>query len=116
MIQTEQGTLKLQGWQRQKEPDPAICERLRQYISEIIFSRWNMEHKPCTLTYINSKVQARIAIEYGTLWPTQWRIVGKRTVDRRVNEVADPRFYKDGVAKVVAVTSGLYEPNPELFK
>lgn len=45
-----------------------------------------------------------------------WKIPGKRTIDRRVNEAADPRFYDDGVPKIVAVTAGVYAPNAQLFK
>jgi len=33
-----------------------------------------------------------------------------------VNEAASPLYYEDGVPKIVAVTSGIYQPNPVLFE
>lgn len=111
------GTEKLDGWQPQPKPDEEMCKRLRQYIVEAVFARWNDKIKPSTLVSIFYRVNDRISKER-TLgrWPREWKNPGKRTIDRRVNEAADPRFYEDRVPKIVAVTAGEYQPNPKLFE
>ena len=110
------GTEKLKDWKPQPKPNEEMCKRLRQYIVEAVFARWNKEIKSSTLMNIFYRVQDRIH-EERTLgrWPKEWKQPGKRTIDRRVNEAADPRFYQNGVPKIVAVTAGEYQPNPKLF-
>lgn len=95
-------TEKLPSWRAQGIPlDEAEREHLRQLCIEAVFSIWNRERRPAQLTEI-------------------WNIVkvkthhGKRTVDRRVNEAASPLF-GGAVPRIVAVTSGVYQPNPKLF-
>lgn len=118
------GTQKLAGWEPQEKPDEELCKRLRQYILEVVFAVWSEHKKPVAMSpqkpghfFIARGVQKKIraAQEKGE-WPQEWGHVGKRTIDRRVNEAADPRFYKDGIPKIVAVTAGVYQPNPALFK
>ena len=48
-------------------------------------------------------------------WPHATYMRSKRFVDRRVNEAASPLYAEGGVPKIVAVTSGIYQPNPILF-
>ena len=96
-------TQKLLSWRPQGIPlDEAEREALRQLCIEAVFSIWNQEHRPAQLTEI-------------------WNIVkpkthhSKRTVDRRVNEVASS-LYSGAMPKVVSVTAGVYMPNPVLFE
>jgi hypothetical protein len=51
------------------------------------------------------------------VWPKVWLRPSKRTVDRRVNECADPRFadMDVGFPKLMCVKAGWYQPNPHLF-
>ena len=111
-------TAKLDGWQPQGMPNKELCERLRQYVKEAIFARWNTLNKPSTLQQIYISVHHRIEKERRIgWWPKEWGTPGKRTVDRRVNECADPDFYpRTRVAKIVAVTAGTYRPNMRLYE
>lgn len=113
----QKGTLKLDGWKPQRMPDPEMRARLRQYIREVVFSKWNTNYKPVGLMTIFYLVQDRVLKDREKgVWPKEWGVPGKRTIDRRVNEAANPKFYGDQTPKIVAVTAGLYQPNPELFK
>lgn len=114
----------MSDWQPQAQPDEELCKRLRQYVLEVVFAVWNKHKRPVAMSpqkpgqfYIAQGVQKKIrqAREKGE-WPKEWGYVGKRTIDRRVNEAADPRFYEDGIPKIVAVTAGVYQPNPSLFE
>ena len=77
-----------------------------------------MKHRPATLLNIFYRVGDQIAMLREICeWPFQGWSPSKRTTDRRVNEAADPRFYENGVPKIVAVTAGVYCPNvPEIVK
>ena len=111
------GTQKLLGWEPQEKPDEEVCKKLRQYIVEAVFSFWAERKKPTSLIGIFFRVNSRISKECKMgLWPRRLGHPGKRTIDRRVNEAADPRFYENGVPKIVAVTAGVYQPNPVLFE
>jgi hypothetical protein len=107
---------KLPGWRQQKQPNEEMCNRLRQYIVEAVFARYNEKHKPSNLLNIYLNVDARIEREWPVIWPKRWGKPSKRTVDRRVSEAADPRYYPDNLPKIVAVTAGVYTVNPVLFK
>ena len=108
------GTMKLKQWKPQPKPNEEMCKCIRQLVVEAIMGYWTTEHKPSTLMRVFCRVQDRIKeLKAMGNWP--WKIPGKRTVDRRVNEAADPRFYEDGAPKIVAVTAGEYQPNPQLF-
>lgn len=116
------GTKKLKGWKRQPQPDPEMCKILRKLVVKVVYAYWNERHKPIPMSpnkacaeYIAQKVQTMLnLLRYRGEW--KWGYIGKRTIDRRVNEAADPLFYDDKVPKIVAVSAGLYQPNPELFK
>lgn len=114
---TKPGTQKLKTWQPQPVPNQELCKKLRQYVVETVFKKWAKDEKPATLISIYFSVHDRIGKERQIgVWPREWKQPGKRTVDRRVNEAADPRFYENGVPKIVAVTAGVYQPNPILFE
>ena len=109
------GTQKLDTWKPQPPPNPELSKRLRQYVVEAVYAKWNTKQKPSTLISIFYTVQDKINEQRKIgLWPKEWRQPGKRTIDRRVNEAADSRFY-EGKPKIVAVTAGVYQPNPEFF-
>ena len=108
------GTAKLDSWEPQEKPDRQMLKTLRQYVVEAVFAKYQKDQTPATLLNIFYRVNSKIKDEIATgRW--EWKRPGKRTIDRRVNEAADPRFYLDGVPKIVAVTAGVYQPNPELF-
>jgi len=115
------GTLKLSGWKpvRPSEKDIERFNVIRQLVVKAVFAKWNKDKEPATLLSIFFKVQDNIKELITTAqwnrWKKEWGIPGKRTIDRRVNEAADPRFYEDGVPKIVAVSAGVYQPNPALF-
>lgn len=110
------GTLKLKGWQPQRVPHPERNRAIRQYVKQAVFKVWNEKQRAATLHEIWTYVRDHIETEHKLgAWPSNWGFPGKRTVDRRVNEAADPRFYKDATPKIVAASAGKYQPNPELF-
>lgn len=118
MTQTVSGaTQKLSSWQPQDKPNDQLCRLLRLMIVEEVFARFARDKKPMALIGIFGRVQERV-LELKKLgsWPREWRVPGKRTIDRRVNEAACPAFYEGGVPKIVAVTAGWYQPNPALFQ
>lgn len=110
-------TQKLSTWHPQGIPlDEFERKALRALCIQAVFSKWNNERQPTDLREINAFVRDKIK-EKQKLgeWPfTSYR--GKRTIDRRVNEAACGAFSEDGIARIVAVTAGIYQPNPQLFE
>lgn len=106
---------KLESWMPQPPPDEDMCNALRQLVVEAVFAKHNAKHQNSTLTEIYDAVRQRVdQLRTVGRWP--WKYTpSKRTVDRRVNEAADPRFYGGGAPKIVAVTAGVYAVNPVLF-
>ena len=112
---TEQGVLKLHGYQPKPPPNPDMSRALRQLITEIIMSQHNTTGTPIHQAQIYRHVTERIpTLRSLGQWP--WQTPGRLTVNRRVREAADPRFAEDGVPKVVCVTAGVYAVNPELME
>jgi hypothetical protein len=118
-------TFKAEGWKAQARPEEsAELQASRQLIREVVFSLarrkqeimapLQMLAQPVSLGEIYLEVRSRVAIlQSCKRWP--YHVHGKRWWDRRVNEVATPRYYEDGVPKIVAITAGLYAPNQLLF-
>ena len=110
-------TQKLSTWHPQGIPlDEFERKALRALCIQAVFSKWNNKRQPTDLREINAFVRDKIK-EKQKLgeWPfTSYR--GKRTIDRRVNEAACGAFSEDGIARIVAVTAGIYQPNPQLFE
>ena len=118
-------TFKCQGWAPQGKPvEGKELDSSRQLIREVIFALHfrkaeilkskGMPDQPVSLSEIYLELCSRVAIKRNCHdWP--FPIHEKRWWDRRVNETACPTYYVDGVSKVVAVTAGRYEPNPNLF-
>jgi hypothetical protein len=87
---------------------------IRGYISE--------HRKPATLYDIYYRVVEKIrsAIREGA-WPKDWKIPSKRTVDRRVNEIASSnpahnQIMRGGKPRVIATSAGNYIPSPALYE
>jgi hypothetical protein len=118
-------TFKVSGWKPQVKPgESRELNASRQLIREVVFSLHRqkrellaplqMPTQPIKLGEIYLEIRSRIAILQSCgQWP--YRVHGKRWWDRRVNECACPKYYEDGIPKIVAVSAGLYEPNPQLF-
>jgi len=119
-------TFKAGGWKARARPaETPELKAYRQLIREVIFGIYHrkkailaekqMPPQPVSLSEIYLEVRSRIAqLRSCRQWP--YYVHGKRWVDRRVNEVACPTYYEDGVPKVISVTAGLYAPNPMLFE
>ena len=118
-------TLKLQSWRPQQRPvENGELAAYRQLIVEAVFGVYYRKRKllaerqmppqPVSLSEIYLEVRSRVAqLRSCGLW--RYAMHGKRWLDRRVNEAACPRYAVDGVPKIVAVSAGLYAPNPALF-
>lgn len=83
---------------------------------EAVFAVWNEYRLPANLEDIYHLVKVKIS-KAKELKTWKWGTPSKRTIDRRVSDAADPKFYEvSGVPKIVAVTAGIYRPNPILFE
>lgn len=119
-------TVKLPGWGPQCRPaEDSEVQAYRQLIVEVVFGAYHakrellakmqMPPQPVSLAEIYLALKNRVLqLRRVRMWP--YRKHGKRWVDRRVNEAATPKYYADGMPKIVATTAGMYEPNPQLFK
>ncbi len=110
-------TQKLETWQPQAIPmSQEECEQYRVLIRQSIFATWRNHSRASTLQEIYTDVTRRVKELIST---GDWAFApyprSKRTIDRRVNEAAEPKFYPHGIVMVVAVSSGIYMPNPQLF-
>jgi len=108
-------TVKLPSWRPQGIPlDEPEKQAYRQLAIEAVFSIWNQEHRPAHLSEICRIIRQKIRQKLDAdEWQfIQWR--SKRTIDRRVNEAASIEF-GGPIPRIVAVTSGIYQPNPQLF-
>jgi hypothetical protein len=126
---TSQKTLKAEGWSPQSPPaeDEDIWFH-RQLLVEIIFGlyhskkKWlekmNMPAQPISLEEIWREFESRRSLidhtknsDGSSFWTLKWH--DKRWIDRRVNEVACPTFYTNGIPKIISISAGLYAPNLE---
>jgi hypothetical protein len=111
-------TAKLPTWRPQGIPgDEFELKDYREIVKQAVFSKWNTKHRATDLAeihaYVSKHVRERIALRE---WPHAQFVRSKRYIDRRVNEVASQLYAEKGSApKIVAVTSGIYCPNPALF-
>lgn len=110
-------TTKLPTWHPQGIPaDEFELAAYRELAKQAVFSIWSQHHRATDLREINSFVGAQVKEKIRLReWPHSQFVRSKRFVDRRVNEAASQRYAVDGVPKIVAVTSGIYQPNPKLF-
>jgi len=98
-------TVKLPTYRKQIVPvTEKEAQQIRDIVTRAVFSVWNLEGRPTDL--------AEVYRFYRTHLPESAKVVwSKRTVDRRVEEAATPEHG----AKIVCVTAGIYQVNPELF-
>jgi tryptophan 2,3-dioxygenase len=94
--------------------DHAYLAVIRAKAASAVYAYYNEQKKPAPLWQIFQRVQK--SIQYDEQWHQDWRIPGKRTVDRRVNEAAEAKNYPDGITPIVAVRAGYYIPNPQRFE
>jgi hypothetical protein len=111
---TTQGVLKTTAYKPQPPPSPEQAQHIRKLVVRAVYGLCYCQKK-ATLQAIFHRVgdMIREMRSMGT-WPYRTWQPGKRYVDRRVNEAADPRFYEDEPPKIVCVTAGVYSTNPEL--
>ena len=105
---------KLDGWTAQGQPDEDMCTFLRQMIVEAVFSIYYQYKLSSSLQEIYNLVLVKIS-KANQLGKWKWHTPSKRTIDRRVSDAADPKFYEDGVPKIVAVKAGVYTVNPAML-
>lgn len=118
-------TVKLDGWTPQRQPEENNgIKAYRQLIVNVVFSLYHrkkeilkskqMPPQPIKLREIYLELQSRVTLLHSV---GEWNFTrhGKRWIDRRVNEAASPKFYLNGVPKIVSARAGLYLPNPALF-
>jgi len=119
-------TVKLDGWTAYaRPPENDDMKFHRQLLVEVIFGLYNQKKEklktmgfpsqPISLLEIWLEFQSRRAmLDSIKQWPWKWH--EKRWIDRRVNEVACPKYAENGTVKIVSPKAMFYEPNPELFK
>src|SRR5690349_7276484 len=90
---------------------------IRAKVSIGVYAIWNETHKPAQLYNIFVKVLRSIEADI-QLGDKSWigKVPGKRTVDRRVNQCADKKFYPNTVTPIICVKAGYYIPNPACFE
>ena len=87
---------------------------VRGYLSE--------HRKPATLYDIYHRVVEKIrSAQREGAWPKEWKIPSKRSVDRRVNEIAsrnqlENHIMRGTTPRVISTRPGEYVPNPALYE
>ena len=97
---------------RQPPPsDKRYMELIRVHVVRAVYAIWNLQGVHADLWMIYNRVQDTLFMDPD--FRKDWTPPSKRTVDRRVNEAADPRFADP--TPIIAVKAGLYIPNPVNF-
>jgi len=96
--------------------DPQYIQTIRNLCVQAIYSRWNQKKEPSTLVQIYYSVEDKIqGMANNRQWDTaNWKIPGRKTVDRRTEETADARLWPKETPSL-CIRAGLYMPNPALF-
>jgi len=82
----------------------------------------SQHRKPATLVDIYQRVAETVrSLQREGAWPRDWKFPSKRTIDRRVNEIASPNATENhimdrGRTRVICTRAGEYLPNPALFE
>jgi hypothetical protein len=101
----------------ERDPAPGYDGHLRDLIAAFVLGKWNTERRAVSLSEIYQGVREKIAREQeDSTWPKIWLVPSKRTVDRRTNETAVPKFYPEGFPPTICVKAGRYQANPALFE
>ena len=93
------------------EKDETFLKELRLRCVRAVYALWGMFEQPASLSSIYDHVTENI------LRDPSWKhaLPLKRTIDRRVNETADKRFWPDEKTPCIAVRAGWYIPSPLQF-
>lgn len=99
------------------EAPKEYIQYLRFLVQRSVFARWTRERTPSTLAQIYRDVLVFIQAEVDSeKWPTTWLSKpSKRTVDRRVNESADSKYFPDRETPLICLIAGVYSPSPRKF-
>lgn len=91
---------------------------IRQLCRQAIYAVWNKEKRSASLYEIRNFVKSKIKerIEAGEWDLSKWKFPGFSTIDRRINETADKKYWKDGKTPCIGVGKGLYAPSPLCFE
>ena len=103
----------------ERDPAPGYDGELRKMIAQVVMGTWNEQHRPMKLAEIYDKVKEKVTERMERKeWPAIWGYASKRTVDRRVNECADYRFYPEqgDIPPLLMLRAGTYVANPALFE
>ena len=106
-------TLKAVGWQPTVPPSKAECRAMQQIVKEAIYGLYNQSGEPLKTFQVNLyniylECQRKIRkLRKHQEWRYPYR--GKRTWDRRVNEVGEH-------GHIVAVKAGWYRPRFPNYK
>ena len=82
----------------------------------------SQHHKPATLVDIYQRVAENVrSLQREGAWPRDWKYPSKRTIDRRVNEIAsanpiENHIMDEAKPRVICTRAGEYLPNPALFE
>ena len=110
MSEASGATVKLVGWQPQREPPPEECAAMREIVLQAAMSLTTEGYVSFRLLELYRRCQW-IVRQKRDREEWNWPYRGKRTWDRRVNDAASPKYG----AKLVAVTAGEYRLNPKQF-
>jgi hypothetical protein len=120
--------MSLQEFQPQILTDSDKQRTYQKTVLEVVFGYWNQYRRPIGLKDIDARFKERVRIhEIDGTWPYEsWRFIDKRTIDRRVNELAslnplENMFLEHGrTPKIVRVgqtkSDAYYRPNSILFE
>jgi hypothetical protein len=94
-----------------------------QWLSFYSIRGYMSEHrKPASLSDIYYRVVEKIkAAQREGTWPQEWKVPSKRTIDRRVNEIASNNPLENHIMagnrpRVICTSAGFYCPNPALYE
>jgi hypothetical protein len=93
------------------EFDEGYLALIRAKAANAVYAHWNATRQPASLAEIYSRTIN--SLKNDPLFNNR-QLPSKRTIDRRVNEAADRRFYPTG-APIVCIRPGTYLPNPRNF-
>lgn len=113
----EKGHVKTPSYKPDFLQDMKYVVAIRLLCKQAVYSKWNVEKNPSSLRDVFNFVKHKIVdmIERGEWNPREWTPPGKRTVDRRTNETADMKYWNGESTPVIAVSGGVYMPNPRFF-
>lgn len=92
------------------EGDENMIKELRQRCIRAVYALWGMYERPLSLSEIYNHVTENMIGD--SSW--KWYLPLKRTVDRRINETADQKYWP-GETPCISVHAGYYIPNPLSF-